>query len=83
MKRYYDVNCGERGNGYAAEERRGGVKTDFSFAEKIVVPKVYNAAGQIIPKTKAGSRDKKRDDIGSSASKDVAKRLASPNETKK
>lgn len=31
MKRYYDVNCGEN-TGYPAEERRGTIKIDFSFA---------------------------------------------------
>jgi len=25
MKRYYDVNCGERGANYQADERRGGI----------------------------------------------------------
>ena len=54
MKRYYDVNSGES-TGYPAEERRGTIKIDFSFAEKIVVPKTFNAGGQIINK-KLGSK---------------------------
>ena len=32
MKRYYDVNSGES-TGYPAEERRGTIKIDFSFAD--------------------------------------------------
>ena len=43
MKRYYDLNCGERGANYQAEERRGGIEPDFSFAEKTIVKHVYNA----------------------------------------
>ncbi len=50
LKRYYDLNCGDRGNNYLAEERRGGLNPDFGFADKNVVPKTYNATGQIIPK---------------------------------
>jgi hypothetical protein len=29
------VNCGERAKDYDPNERRGGVETDFSFAEKV------------------------------------------------
>ena len=47
MKRYYDVNCGERGNNYMAQERRGNIAVDFSFAEKNVIPKTFNGRGQI------------------------------------
>lgn len=47
MKRYYDINCGERGSTYQAEERRGNVVVDFSFAEKNVTPKTYNASGAV------------------------------------
>ena len=50
LKRYYDLNCGDRGNNYLAEERRGGLNPDFGFADKNVVPKTYNGTGQIIPK---------------------------------
>ena len=50
LKRYYDLNCGDRGNNYLAEERRGSMNPDFGFADKNVVPKTYNATGQIIPK---------------------------------
>lgn len=50
LKRYYDLNCGERGKTYDGAERRGQVPVDFSFAEKNVVPKTYNGSGQIIPK---------------------------------
>jgi hypothetical protein len=50
LKRYYDLNCGDRGNNYLAEERRGGNNPDFGFADKNVVPKTYNGTGQIIPK---------------------------------
>ena len=38
-----------RGDGYNADERRGGVQVDFSFADKNVVPKSYNGSGQVIP----------------------------------
>lgn len=75
MKRYYDVNCGDNA-GYPAEERRGPIKVDFSFAEKIVVPKTFNAGGQIINK-KVGSKEK-RVETGTSAQKESAKRLTSP-----
>lgn len=44
------MNCGDRGNNYLAEERRGGNNPDFGFAQKNVVPKTYNGTGQIIPK---------------------------------
>jgi len=44
------LNCGDRGNNYLAEERRGGANIDTGFAEKNVVPKTYNATGQIVPK---------------------------------
>jgi hypothetical protein len=47
LKRYYDVNCGERGNNYMAEERRGNTVVDLSFAEKTVVPKTYNRNGVV------------------------------------
>jgi len=47
LKRYYDLNCGERGHNYQAEERRGNVVVDLSFADKTVVPKTYNASGAI------------------------------------
>ena len=46
------MNCGDRGNNYLGEEKRGGVIPDFGFAEKNVVPKTYNAVGQIIPTKK-------------------------------
>lgn len=45
MKRYYDLNCGERGNNYNAEEKRGTVAIDMTFAEKTVVPKTYSGSG--------------------------------------
>ena len=48
LKRYYDLNCGERGNNYKPEERRGNVVVDFSFAEKNVVPKTYNGSGAVV-----------------------------------
>jgi RP/EB family microtubule-associated protein len=34
LKRYYSLNCGERGSGYRAEDRRSGANVDLSFAEK-------------------------------------------------
>lgn len=46
MKRYYDVNCGGRGENYPAEERRGFIEPDFSFCEKTVTPKTYNGSGE-------------------------------------
>jgi len=51
---------------------------DFGYAEKIVVPKNFNAVGQVIPKTKAASKEK-RADSGAVGTRDNAKRLASPN----
>ena len=45
FKRYYDVNCGGRGDNYPAEERRGFVEPDFGFSEKVVIPKTYNGNG--------------------------------------
>ena len=53
LKRYYDINCGEKGSEYQAEERRSNSRTDFSFAEKNVIPKTFNGSGQI-------KNDKKR-----------------------
>ena len=50
LKRYHDLNCGDRGNNYQARERRGEVNPNFGFAEKNVVPKTYNGTGVIIPK---------------------------------
>lgn len=47
LKRYYDLNCGERGNNYLPEERRGNVAVDFGFAEKNVVPKTYGGSGVV------------------------------------
>lgn len=47
LKRYYDLNCGERGSNYQAEERRGNVVVDLSFADKTVVPKTYNGSGAV------------------------------------
>lgn len=41
------MNCGERGNNYQAEERRGNAVVDLSFADKTVVPKTYNGTGAI------------------------------------
>lgn len=76
MKRYYEVNRGEKCEDYNAEERRGNIKMDFGFAQKIVVPKNFNAGGQIIPKPRANSKEKR--ETGTSAQKDSAKRLASP-----
>ncbi len=59
LKRYYDLNCGDRGNNYLAEERRGGLNPDFGFAEKVVVPKTYNGTGVIIPKKEGAPIEKK------------------------
>ena len=61
LKRYFDLNCGERGNNYLAEERRGGAICDFSFAEKNVVPKVYNGSGVVVRKNDL-PEGKKKDD---------------------
>ena len=82
LKRYYQVNAVNKIDPYKAEERRGNVKVDFSFAEKNVVPKNFNAGGQVIPKNRVGSKEK-RSEAGNSAQKDSAKRLASPNIHKK
>lgn len=52
FKRYFDLNCGDRGNSYDAVEKRGagGAAIDFGFAEKVVIPKTYNAGGVMTPK---------------------------------
>lgn len=71
------MNCPEKGANYPAEERRGSAKIDFAFAEKVVVPKSYNAAGQVIPNKRLSKE--KRAESGTSGQKDNAKRLASPN----
>jgi RP/EB family microtubule-associated protein len=39
LKRYYDLNGGDRGSNYDADDRRGHCAVDFSFADKIVIPK--------------------------------------------
>lgn len=49
LKRYFDSNGGTRAEGYNADERRGGVQVDFSFADKNVIPKTYNGSGLVIP----------------------------------
>lgn len=76
LKRYYEVNCNDKSASYNAEERRGNAKIDFTFAEKIVVPKNFNAGGQVIPKTRISSKEKRSE--ATSGHKDSAKRLASP-----
>ena len=62
LKKYYEMNCGDRGNNYLAEERRGGAAVDFGFAEKNVVPKTYNGVGQVIPKSNLSPPKKKKED---------------------
>ena len=47
LKRYYDVNCGNS-SAYNPEDRRGSIKIDFGFADKIVVPKSFNSGGQVV-----------------------------------
>lgn len=42
-----------------ADQRRGSVPVDFSFADKNVVPKSYNGSGQIIPKNSQPDPPKK------------------------
>jgi hypothetical protein len=42
LKRYYSMNCGERGSSYHAEDRRSGITVDFSFAEKVAFSKALN-----------------------------------------
>lgn len=42
-----------------AEERRGGQNPAFGFAEKNVVPKMYNGSGVIIPKKEGSPPPKK------------------------
>jgi hypothetical protein len=49
MKRFYDCNCGDRGNDYDPIARRGGIEPDYSFADKVVIPKVYNNQGGLAP----------------------------------
>lgn len=62
LKRYYDLNCGDRGNNYLAEERRGGINPSFGFAEKNVVPKMYNASGVVVPKKESPPKATKTND---------------------
>jgi hypothetical protein len=50
---------------------------DFGYAEKIVVPKSFNAVGQVIPKVKNSSKEK-RADSGALGQRENQKRLASP-----
>ena len=57
LKRYFDLNCGERGNNYGAEERRGNIEVNLDFALKTVVPKTFNGGGQI-RKSEAGEKKK-------------------------
>lgn len=59
LKRYYDLNCGDRGKDYDPREKRGNCPVDFSFAEKNVVPKTYNGSGQIIGTSKTELPQKK------------------------
>ena len=61
LKRYYDLNCGQRGNNYLADQRRNGAVVDFSFADKNVVPKTYNGSGVVVGKKDLPDQ-KKRDD---------------------
>jgi RP/EB family microtubule-associated protein len=51
LKRYYSLNCGERGSDYRdrAEERRGNAAVDFSFAEK-TASKIGSDSAQNEPK---------------------------------
>lgn len=42
LKRFYDSNGGCKSPDYDPEARRKG-EMDFSFAEKVVVPKIYNS----------------------------------------
>jgi hypothetical protein len=44
------LNCGERGANYQADERRGGVEPDFSFADKTIVKNVYHG-GVMLPES--------------------------------
>jgi len=54
------------------------VKVDFGYAEKVVVPKSFNGVGQVIPKVRTSSKEK-RSDSGAMGPRENAKRLASPN----
>ena len=81
MKRYYDLNCGDRGNNYLAEERRGGYTPSFGFADKNVVPKTYNSNGVIIPKKEPSPPKKKEIQIETIPKKPVAPKMISPRPT--
>jgi RP/EB family microtubule-associated protein len=43
LKRYYSLNCGERGNNYQAEDKRSGTAVDFTFADKAALSKTSSA----------------------------------------
>lgn len=42
--RFYEVNCNKAPGDYDAVGRRKGAEPDFSYADKVVVPKIFNLA---------------------------------------
>lgn len=48
FKRYYDINCGGRGDNYPADEKRGFVEPDFSFSEKEAVEHKGNNKSKMV-----------------------------------
>ncbi|KAL4508447.1 hypothetical protein ABPG72_003751 [Tetrahymena utriculariae] len=42
LMRFYECNCNKPLSEYDAASKRKGVEPDFSFADKIVVPKIFN-----------------------------------------
>jgi RP/EB family microtubule-associated protein len=44
LKRYYCLNCGERGSSYQAEDRRSGNTVDFSFTERATLSKTSSVS---------------------------------------
>ena len=47
LKRYFDLNSGQRAASYMPEERRGNAQIDLGFAEKTIIPKTYSAGGVV------------------------------------
>lgn len=49
--RFYECNCNKAPGDYDAVGKRKGVEPDFSYSDKIVVPKIFNLANKPPEKT--------------------------------
>lgn len=54
------MKIGDKNKEYDAVSRRGGAEVDFSFAEKVVVPKIFNLATQSLAAANEPVPEKKR-----------------------